>query len=421
ISMEFPKIKAKVVVYEKEIQLNEEILNDGVEVVYRKNKRMVVALQSENLPESTWKLSKFDILLATGGALGITFEIIKNIITKGTTLILFGRTEVRKDAEIIANLPEEKQIERKYQLREELIGSGKKVTPVVLEKEWNLIYKSALVWKHIKELRDLGATVYYESLDVTSSKSVASVMKKLGGQINLSEITHFIHGAGLEISRPTTSKTIKEFEHVYSVKVDGFENIFKFLTPDTMKRVLAFTSIAGRFGNATQADYSAANEYLAKRCRELVDIGVNATAIDWSAWADVGMATRGSTMTILSALGITPIPLTDGIKRCIQEIEHGNEIEVVISGELGQLTTKASWYIGKKHPSIMLDTINTNSLKAYRTISISKDRYLDDHRIGGKAVLPGVMGMETIAELSRVFEGESVYHLQDVKFKSAVK
>ena len=56
-----------------------------------------------------------------------------------------------------------------------------------------------------------------------------------------------------------------------------------------------------------------------------------------------------------------------------------------------------------------------------RTISLGKDRYLDDHRIGGKAVLPGVMGLETIAEMSKDIEGESVFHLQDVKFQSPVK
>ncbi|MHA2098188.1 MAG: SDR family NAD(P)-dependent oxidoreductase [Candidatus Kariarchaeaceae archaeon] len=421
ISMEFPHIKAKIVVYEKADQLHKEMLNNGIEVVYNKNKRLVVALQSDNLPESSWKLSKFDILLASGGAQGITYEIIKNIITKGTTVILLGRTEIRSDASVIAMLSETELQERKDLLKEELKGSGKKVTPVILEKEWSLLYKSAQVWKHIKELEGLGATVCYESVDIANSKSVAKTMKKVSDEFNLNEITHFIHGAGLEISRPTTSKTQKEFELVYSVKVNGFENIYKFLTPTNLKRVLAFTSVAGRFGNATQADYSSANEYLAKRCRELVDSGIQATAIDWSAWAEVGMATRGSTMTVLSALGLTAIPMNDGIERAIQEIEHGQDIEVVISGELGALAEKATWFKGKSHPTVMIDNLEKSKLKAFRTISLEKDLYLDDHRISGKAVLPGVMGLETVAEMSRAIEGEHVFHLHDVKFSSSVK
>ncbi|MCE7737292.1 MAG: acyltransferase domain-containing protein [Candidatus Heimdallarchaeota archaeon] len=421
ISKEFPQIQAKIVLYEKETQLNKELLTDGVEVIYRNNNRLEVALQSEDLPESSWKLSKFDILLATGGAQGITYEIIKNIITKGTTIILLGRTNIRSDAEIIANLSESELRERKELLKEDLKSAGKKVTPVVLEKEWSVIYKSAQVWRHKKELQDLGATVYYESVDIASTKAVNLIMKKLNDQININGITHFIHGAGLEISRPTISKSQKEFELVYSVKVDGFENIYKFLEPGNLKRVLLFTSIAGRFGNATQADYSAANEYLAKRCRELSDKGVNATAIDWSAWADVGMATRGSAMTILSALGLTAIPLDKGINRAIQEIEHGKEVEVVISGELGALTNQTNWYKGKEHPTVMIDNLDKKKLQAYRTISLERDSYLDDHRIEGKAVLPGVMGLETIAEMSRAIEDNTVFHLHDVKFKSPVK
>ena len=125
-------------------------------------------------------------------------------------------------------------------------------------------------------------------------------------------------------------------------------------------------------------------------------------------------------MQVLGSLGITPIPVDLGIERTVQEIEHGSEIEVVISGELGEMAKKTPWF-KKKHPSIMIDDLNKNTKIATRTLSLQKDRYLDDHRIDGKAVLPGVMGLETIAEVSRELHGKSVQSMNNIQFKSPVK
>ena len=59
-------------------------------------------------------------------------------------------------------------------------------------------------------------------------------------------------------------------------------------------------SIAGRFGNAGQIDYSAANDAVAKICIRRP----NSLHVDWSAWADVGMASRGGMSTLLTKRGI---------------------------------------------------------------------------------------------------------------------
>ena len=47
-------------------------------------------------------------------------------------------------------------------------------------------------------------------------------------------------------------------------------------------------SIAGRFGNAGQIDYSAANDALS----HVLSRRGNALHISWSAWGDTGMAVR---------------------------------------------------------------------------------------------------------------------------------
>ncbi len=64
---------------------------------------------------------------------------------------------------------------------------------------------------------------------------------------------------------------------------------------------MVFSSVAGRFGNAGQTDYSAANDLLCKEISSLQRTrpGTLGIAIDWTAWADIGMATRGSIPTVM--------------------------------------------------------------------------------------------------------------------------
>ena len=53
------------------------------------------------------------------------------------------------------------------------------------------------------------------------------------------------------------------------LKALGFENIMEHLNLNKLKLIVGFSSVAGRFGNAGQIDYSAANEYLAKSIAKL--------------------------------------------------------------------------------------------------------------------------------------------------------
>ena len=59
-------------------------------------------------------------------------------------------------------------------------------------------------------------------------------------------------------------------------------------------------SIAGRFGNAGQVDYAAANEAMAAVCRAR-KYGLH---LAWTAWADTGMAVRGGMEKLLTDRGV---------------------------------------------------------------------------------------------------------------------
>ena len=78
-----------------------------------------------------------------------------------------------------------------------------------------------------------------------------------------------LHGAGLEISRFLKDKEPREFDLVFDVKADGWFNVLKGLGDTPIGATVAFSSIAGRFGNGGQTDYSAANDLLVQDDVEL--------------------------------------------------------------------------------------------------------------------------------------------------------
>ena len=101
-----------------------------------------------------------------------------------------------------------------------------------------------------------------------------------------------MHCAGLEISHflPGQSRSAST-TFVFDVKVEGWLGLQRALRGAQIGTAVVFSSIAGRFGNAGQTDYAAANDLLCKSISNLrrAAPGTRGVAIDWTAWADIGM------------------------------------------------------------------------------------------------------------------------------------
>ena len=73
-----------------------------------------------------------------------------------------------------------------------------------------------------------------------------------------------LHCAGLEISHYLPDKPQRECDLVFDVKAHGWFNLLQALGDAEIGTAIGFSSIAGRFGNAGQTDYAAANDLLCK-------------------------------------------------------------------------------------------------------------------------------------------------------------
>src|ERR1041385_8779900 len=161
-----------------------------------------------------------------------------------------------------------------------------------------------------------------------------------------------VHAAGLEISRLLADKDEAQFALVLDVKCDGWHNLLRGAGDMPIGATVAFSSIAGRFGNAGQTDYSAANDLLCKYASAFrrQRPGTRAIAIDWTAWAGIGMATRGSIPKVMEAAGIEMLPPEGGIPIVRRELTASAESGEILgrrrAGAPGAPGGEAGWWGG---------------------------------------------------------------------------
>ncbi len=318
---------------------------------------------------------------------------------------------------------------------ERLKAEGQRVTPVLVERELARIEREQTAQAAIDALRAGGATVHYRSLDLRDADAVGRVVSDVleaHGRLDV-----LMHAAGLEISRSLPDKSAEEFSLVFDVKTDGWLNLVRALGDAPIGRVMAFSSIAGRFGNAGQTDYAAANDLLCKAMSEMRHRrpDTRALAVDWTAWGEIGMAARGSMPTIMKAAGIDMLAPRAGLGVVRRELGAGSRGEVVIAEGLGVMVeenaesarldlafAEAAVQAAGPMVGVVRSWSLANGLVVETELDPKTQPFLDHHRIDGIAVLPGVMGLEAMAEAAYVgFPELHVVSLEDVEFHAPFK
>ena len=323
----------------------------------------------------------------------------------------------------------------KRELAERIKERGERPTPKLVEREMSRIERTRSALDAIEAIREAGGEAHWHQLDLTSSDQVSAA---IAAALEQSErIDVLIHCAGLEVSHFLPDKPQSEFDLVFDVKADGWFNLIKALAGSEPGAAVVFSSIAGRFGNAGQTDYAAANDLLCKSISRLRREGVRGVAIDWTAWAEIGMASRGSIPKMMEMAGIDMLPPSEGVPVVRRELTaEGSGREVLVAGSLGVLEEErhptggldpgaATQAIGA-HPGPMTGAASsfsaTEGLTVLTDLDPADQAFLDDHRIEGIPVLPGVMGIEAFAEAAAaLLPGWQVTALEDVELSAPFK
>ncbi len=416
-------------------QLVEETLVDPatVEIGRSGGERWTVGLEERPAGRSSLKLSSETVFLVTGAAGSIVSAIVADLAAAcgGGVFHLLDLTPEPDPADPdVARFAADRDA-LKADLAGRMRAAGEKPTPAMVDKRLAGIERSHEALRAIEAVRTAGGQSFYHVADITDPVAVAAVVGEIGARHGRIDV--LIHAAGIEISRLVADKEPEEFARVFGVKADGWFNVMKAAGPLRLGAVIAFSSVAGRFGNAGQTDYSAANDLL---CKSISNLRVtrpdtHAVAIDWTAWAGIGMATRGSIPRLMEAAGIELLPPEAGVATVRREILGDASGEVVVAGRLGALLSTTptpvagegnAWRARAPLVHRITGMTEAGELCVQSTFDPREQPFLDHHRIDGTAVLPGVMGIELMAETAAVWlPGRLVGAIENVEFIAPFK
>ena len=409
----------------------------------RDGRRWLLAAFAEDVVDDLEPLKSDDVWLVSGGGSGVTAACIIGVAKASqdaeASFHLLGRSVLIEQTAEWLDWSEEDLMKEKMALRERLTGASStgKVTMVEWNKAWQKFTRSRDVYQTLSQIESTGNRAFYHSIDVTDAEALATLGSSLSNPI-----TGVVHGAGLEDSKLVADKTWETFDKVVRVKIDGWSALMRAVeaSKGELRFVSAFTSVAGRFGNGGQTDYSAANSILDAEMARLSAKGeCRAVAIGWTGWRDVGMATRGSIEAVFEAAGIETLPVEVGVQLFVDEALRGGKRRVIACGSLGLMDRfdsfrEAPLMLPGDMAVIMADPSRfpfidkvlafeeAQMVMTQSTLSVADHPFLSDHAIDGVPYHPGVMAMEMFAENALLLCPDScLAGFEEVKFGLPVK
>jgi NAD(P)-dependent dehydrogenase (short-subunit alcohol dehydrogenase family) len=414
-----------------------------VEVGYFEGNRYTVTLEEQPAVDGKpgMTLNHDSVFVVTGAAGGITSAITTDLAqASGGIFYLLDLVEcpARNDAHVA--LFRQGRETLKTALIAEAKARGEKVTPAQVDKQMMGIERSEAALRAVEAVEAAGGTAYWHACDLRDGAAISQVVEEIrtrNGRIDV-----LLHAGGLLIDKVLPSKEPQQFALVFDVKADGFFNLIKAAKGMPIGATVSFSSVAGRFGNNGQSDYSSANDLLCKISSGMRTWrpATRAIAIDWTAWGQIGMAARGSVPQIMEALGVDMLPPEAGVPTIRRELtQGGTRGEVLVAGRLGLWTSELAPQGGvdaaklnaalrlRSNPLLMVGEVKSwqryGGLAVETTLDPKVQPFLFDHAPdAGQPWLPGVMATEALAELASVAApGYRVAAVENVQMMGAFK
>jgi NAD(P)-dependent dehydrogenase (short-subunit alcohol dehydrogenase family)/acyl carrier protein len=197
--------------------------------------------------------------LVTGGLGGLGLEVARFLVERGARrLILLGRTR----------LPP--------------------------RRTWNGLDPESRVGRQVAVIRGLearGASVHLAAVDVADEAQLAEFLAGFRDE-GWPPVRGVVHAAGVLQDQAVLQLDAAAFAAVFRAKVVGAWLLHRLLDREPLDFFVLFSSAAALLGSAGQANYAAANAFLDALAHYRRARGLPATAINWGAWGEVGLAAK---------------------------------------------------------------------------------------------------------------------------------
>ncbi|OCW84882.1 polyketide synthase [Nocardia farcinica] len=365
------------------------------------------------------QLGSDDVVLVSGGARGITAQCVEALATRtDARFVLMGRTPVEAEPEWAVDTADS---DLRTAAIAALAGTG--ASPAQIDRTWRRVSAGRAISALLERLNgsrssDDRPRARYLVADVSDPRAVREALAPLR-----SEITAVVHGAGVLADAPLVTKTSNQIRSVLAPKLQGLGAVLDSLEPapedagdtastaegagDTasascrLRSLVLFTSVAGLYGNAGQADYATANEALVRFAWswKVRRPECHVTAIDWGAW-DGGMVDEALRQRFLEA-GVSLLAPHVGARAFVEQYtaDRGDDVAVLIG------------------------TARPLGRREAPSRSVAVQRHLDDvlghplvnaHRIGEHPVLPATAAIGAMVNVAeRALVGREVRRVEN--------
>jgi 8-amino-7-oxononanoate synthase len=228
----------------------------------------------------------------------------------------------------------------------------------------------------MRAIETAGGRALYVQWDATrdAGDALDEARKELG------PFTALVHAAGVADDGPAAGKDDSAMLRVLGPKIFGLSNALNATARDPIRAVVLVGSWAGRFGNAGQVDYSAANAALSRAATLLPQLrpGLHALSLELPPWDGTAMVERIPAFARASLVeqGVPFLDDAAGERAFLDALRAGATGPVLLA---------------QKRPSRRL------AYQARLSISRSAQPYLDDHQLAGQPVLPLAMALDLMA------------------------
>ncbi|WP_425246810.1 SDR family oxidoreductase [Streptomyces sp. NEAU-NA10] len=385
----------------------------------------------------TARLGPHSVVVAVGGARGITAEVVTALAEHFRPRIyLLGSNPLDDHPDDVFEGDDDTfAATRQSYIRSRLADGGRTVADI--NRAFDRLLDARAARRTVRRLEELcgPGRVTYLTCDVRDAAAVTRAVDRVLAEQPAVDL--LINAAGRNRSALIRDKDFAEFRAIRDLKVLAHRNLKRAFAGRPPGTWCNFGSLLGHFGQLGEADYAAGNDHLATAAAHAAAHGADEFTVGWTLWDAVGMGAGELTRAYFKRAGsYTHMPVHEGVHHFLQELHADRRTASVVHIGPAERETIERFYPGYlasgadvpdvpgKGTFYLREPLSADADSAVFACAfdLATDGYLAHHTVRGVPTLPGTFVVEIATEAARhLVPGRRAVALEDLRFENFLR